>query len=274
MPSIAEQEAPFLAYMSRHLVPLACEYQSFDRGTLHASGTTYFTGFVLELHDAWYWVTAGHCLKDLDAQIRNGVLRILGGRFMDYFGSDATYTVGLPYTYEPGSGIYLYDREQGLDFGLLRLNELFKAGFKANGVAVISRKNWMFQPDLEFQIYKLLGIPASEAGTVAQPDGSVISGCRSYMFDVERLEPADVPNVPSDEFFVARMSAQSTIASIEGMSGGPIFGFRMNSEGRWAYHVVAVQSSWLRNERIIMGCPLPLFAERIHQIIESSRENQ
>jgi hypothetical protein len=45
--------------------------------------------------------------------------------------------------------------------------------------------------------------------------------------------------------------------SIEGMSGGPVFGVR--PDGRRS-RVVAVQSSWLKRDRIALACPITVFA--------------
>jgi hypothetical protein len=52
------------------------------------------------------------------------------------------------------------------------------------------------------------------------------------------------------------------------MSGGPIYGFRRDSEGRLLYHVVALQSWWDPKTRNVFGCPVPLFAESLHKAID------
>ncbi|MCX5896195.1 MAG: hypothetical protein NTZ51_10250 [Proteobacteria bacterium] len=48
------------------------------------------------------------------------------------------------------------------------------------------------------------------------------------------------------------------LSSIVGMSGGPIFGFKYGPP--MAYWIVAIQSSWLRSQGIVFGCPLPVLA--------------
>jgi hypothetical protein len=52
------------------------------------------------------------------------------------------------------------------------------------------------------------------------------------------------------------------------MSGGPIFGFRRNEDGRLSYHVVALQSWWDEDKRIVFGCSVPFFAERVYELME------
>jgi hypothetical protein len=59
--------------------------------------------------------------------------------------------------------------------------------------------------------------------------------------------------------FVGQLHENLPLSSIVGMSGGPIFGFRYGPP--MAYWVVAIQSSWLRSQRIVFGCPIPVLAE-------------
>jgi hypothetical protein len=72
------------------------------------------------------------------------------------------------------------------------------------------------------------------------------------------------------EWFTAKIHPECEIQSIEGMSGGPIFGFRKNAQGQFLFHVVALQSRWDENQRIIFGCSLPYFAEWLHQEMKNT----
>jgi hypothetical protein len=58
--------------------------------------------------------------------------------------------------------------------------------------------------------------------------------------------------------FIGRINAEISF-SIEGMSGGPIFGLTEKSDGTDEYTVVALQSRWIQDRRIILGCPLRVF---------------
>ena len=109
-----EQNAQdFLKFMSRHLVALIAQYESFDDdGHSFHHGVIIYSGFVLSLHDRWFWVTAGHCLKNEDATaedekglddlLRTGKIKLLSTGFADYFGLEAPHQHCVPFSYEPG----------------------------------------------------------------------------------------------------------------------------------------------------------------------------
>ena len=126
-----------------------------------------FSGFVIDFAGTWYWVTAGHCLKDkLEDPIKRGVLRVLGGSFIDYLGFEAKHFHTYPYTYEVGDGLYIWRRDLGLDFAVIRLDGLMQAAFQANGVVPIGRENWVHQNELSFDFYRMLGIPQGTSRSV------------------------------------------------------------------------------------------------------------
>lgn len=104
--------------MSRHLVVLTGVYESYnDDGTLFHTGLFAFSGFVMNLHDRLYWVTAGHCLEEkFDEPINAGKLKVIRCGFADYFGENASNNMCIPFSYEPGCGFYIDDPDMGLDF--------------------------------------------------------------------------------------------------------------------------------------------------------------
>jgi hypothetical protein len=257
------QQANFVRFMSRHLVSLAGIYESYKDGKLFQSGTFAVSGFVLTLHDRHFWVTAGHCLKYLDDNIRNGVLKIFDVGFADYFGDEAKDQHKYPFSYEPGCGFYIDSQEDGLDFAIIPLDLLTIQNFAANGVKDVSRANWLQQPALTFERYMILGLPAY----LIPKDRPAV---QPVLVGIEPLKPSDIPDPLPDEWFVGKIDDECPIVSIEGMSGGPIYGFRRDDKGRWLYHIVALQSRWREGSRVIFGCPMTHFAELLYQqMIES-----
>jgi hypothetical protein len=261
-----DRMSDFLRFMSRHLVALTGQYQSFntDGSDLHR-GVFGFSGFVIEFFGRWFWVTAGHCLKEcLDDPIRAGHLKVWNVGFADHFGLGAKHHDILPLTYEPGCGHYIDDPEAALDFGLIRLDDLQKQGMENNGVIAVNRVNWMHQASLEFSHYKMLGFPSHLKREIRHADGHVDGYLDTAMIALERLSQDEVDSVPAGDWFVGQIPADVTIPSIKGMSGGPIYGFRQLEDGKWTYHVVALQSWWDEKKRIAYGCSLPYFAEALH----------
>jgi len=103
----------------------------------------------------------------------------------------------------------------------------------------------------------MLGLP--EEFVKYEQDGSLgivfptMIGVKALDNPLEGTKPTIYPR------FVGQLQEGLPLSSIVGMSGGPIFGFRYGPP--MAYWVVAIQSSWLRGQRTVFGCPLPVLAE-------------
>jgi hypothetical protein len=274
MPEHDDPSSPdaFLKFMARHLVGLTGFYKSYDRdGKAFAEGAFALSGFVVEIAGIFFWVTAGHCLEELlDTPLREGSLRLFHTGFADYFGSKAQHFEPIPYTYEPGSAFYLQQPELGLDFGLLPLSSLTCRALIANGIKAVGRENWVHQHRIQFEHYKMLGFPAHRI-EYSRMGPQLTAGIGAQMIQIDRLDPTEVP-AERGEYFAGRIPDHVQIASIEGMSGGPIFGFRKNESGRWTYHIVALQSAWREQSRLIFGCSLPTFAEGAYQVVQACLE--
>jgi hypothetical protein len=268
----AEQNGlDFLAFMSRHLVALVVQYESFDtKGDSFHHGLIVYSGFVLSLRDQWFWVTAGHCLENpderdgLDDLIAAGKIKVHSAGFADYFGLDATHRHIVPYTYEPGCALRVFRKDLGLDFALIKLPDLIRANFQRNEIIAVSRENWIRQSEANFSLHKILGFPSHLVQSSLTSSGELVGGYQPVMFNVDRLSPSDVEDVPASIWFVGRIPPEVTIKDIKGMSGGPIYGFRKAETGQWFYHVVALQSWWRDKSRTVFGCSVPVFAEAVH----------
>jgi len=63
------------------------------------------------------------------------------------------------------------------------------------------------------------------------------------------------------------------VLNIKGMSGGPIFVLKTNNGEILDYQVIAIQSGWDKETRVIAGCWLDLFANDLYdRIIQSEQE--
>ena len=126
------------------------------------------------------------------------------------------------------------------------------------------------------EVFALLGLPTCLDGecTRVVPHGNGIAGV---------VHPALVPlqktQLPPDEmlpstysWFVGRVGAAQGLPDIDGMSGGPIFGFFRDADGQWRYWIVAMQSRWDRDSRIILACPVPVIARLVEEGIQRHAE--
>jgi hypothetical protein len=258
----------FMRFMSRHLVVLTGLYETYENGKPFSRGMFAFSGFVMNIHNRIFWITAGHCLDEkFDKPIKAGMMKIWDVGLADYFGDNVINDIKIPYTYEVGRALYIDDDSQGLDFAAIPLGPLEVQALHANGVKSVGRENWISQKDLTFQHYKILGVPRHLTECEFRDDGAVFGGIQPVMIAIDRINPNSIPNPLPDSWFVGQIPPDITIESIEGMSGGPIYGFRQNSEGQWVYHVVALQSRWRETSRVIFGCSAPLFAEMLYEYV-------
>ena len=264
-----DKNLEFLKYMSRHLVALTSEYKSYEKGKLLHHGVLAFSGFPIEMLNRWFWVTAGHCLKMLDDNIPTKTMELFRTEFMDCFGPGEPVLNGVPYTYEPGCGFFIEKKDLALDFGLIPLRNLYRQNMVKNGVVAISRIHWESQAELTFSEYKILGFPAHDKVEEFDASGGAEAAIRPVMIAIDRIEKGEIDNPPDGAWFIGRIPDDVTISSVEGMSGGPIFGFRKSASGQWFYQIVGLQSWWRPETRIIFGCSLPLFAEAVQNALEN-----
>jgi hypothetical protein len=253
-------EDDFLKFMSEHLVAFVyqCEVSRDGATTLE---TGYATGFILSLHGAPFWATAGHCLIELDKTIRSGAVKLVSSGFADYFGTRAKHQTTVPLHYEPDSALKIDLGSESLDYALLPLPNLIMQAFETNGIRTVHRANWEQISKLTFAEYKMLGFPAD-----AQELDSDAPALRPVMVSIQRLN-GHLVRSEGDDWFVGRIHPEARLPDIRGMSGGPIFGFRKIGE-RWGYHVVGIQSRWDSATRTIKGCSVPYFAERLHAVMQ------
>lgn len=264
MTEMNEEQRRFMRCMSKHLVVLSFVVQRFKEGKPTKLDGFHLSGWIINLHDHIFWATASHSLKLIDKEIEKGNMEIDSVRFVDCFGAEAKDDTSIPFHYEPGCGIFREGDEPGYDAALIPVDYLTMRGFLYNKVKAVGRANWIHQTGMQFDHYKMLGIPAHLTQFSVSKRGEISTGIRPVMIAIDAVDRATIKNPPPEDWFVGRIHEDVEIESIEGMSGGPIYGFRKTDEN-WFYHVVALQSRWREEERIIFGSPVKLFAEAMHQ---------
>ena len=103
----------------------------------------------------------------------------------------------------------------------------------------------------------MLGLPAEYTSDRVNADGE--GTVAATLIGVTRLEelPEGIPETRHPRF-VGQLGANFPLQSVRGMSGGPILGFNFEEPVR--YWIVALQSTWLRDRRLVFACPLPTLA--------------
>lgn len=255
--------------MGQHLIVYTGYYESFNPdGSRLGEGILALSGFLLAIGERHFWVTAGHCLKDvLEEPLKSKTLKLYSTAFADYFGLTVGNKLPIPHTYLPGDGFYIEDVERGLDFGIVPLGPLTVQGFRTNGIKDVERGDWLTDRDTKFDHYKMYGIPACYTQFAVSAGGRPSGGIQPAMVAIDPIDRLSDDNPLSNEWFVGRIHPDATIPDIRGMSGGPIYGFTRVGEKAWTYKVVALQSRWNRRTRVIFGCSLQAMAKALSEAL-------
>lgn len=251
-----------LQYFCRHLVGLCVTYRhktSDDQDKPDRFAAC--SGTLIVIRGAVCFLTAGHVLKALDdlrAEITSAALA-------DIFGMGRVCDHPIPFDLR-GAKMHYVD-EDGLDFGVIVLAPYYVRLLAKNGVVALEEKNWIHQSNVTFDGYAILGFPAEFGSERVSEDGEGM--VVPSMFRVHRLEsPPEATELTRYERFVGRIDRELPLKSVEGMSGGPIFGFNFGPPTR--YWIVALQSSWLPDQHIVFACPLPVLASLLTESADAA----
>ena len=83
---------------------------------------------------------------------------------------------------------------------------------------------------------------------------------------IEECEKPD--NLPESKLplFYGKITLHSDQKSVRGMSGGPIFAFKEVS-GQYKYWLKALQSRWIEQSEIVIGCPTTFLGNIIDKMV-------
>lgn len=201
------------------------------------------------MKDHWFLVTAGHILQDLDELIDSGKREIVNAHIVDTFAINTVSSVPIPFDYPDSDRFYINDDDLGLDCGFIYLEPGIRRLLEANGIKALDENVWLLHAD-SYDSYALLGFPAelthSEFGNSATGMGHQIK-LNLIMTPIRKLseQPDNTAKVLLPRFY-AKLHDKLPLNDIDGMSGGPIFGFKLENGGL-RYWLVAIQSGWYRS---------------------------
>jgi hypothetical protein len=247
------------------------EFELLKNGKVaQAKQVASFTAFVMAFDDVPVLVTAGHVIRDsLEPMIIQNKYKGLDVRvgqmtLCDFFGPREDVKSWNPtpfpdYASRPRWALddkSLKENGNGLDFGVIMLPRFTWESMRGNGVKIISEDMWAKRTS-RFEKYKLIGFPSEL--TV------------DYSVQLRSLTVTKVPRAKGKTpdgrpaWFVGTVPKE--ITSVEGMSGGPIFGFRKLENGGLSHRVVAMQSWQSMGQKRVYGTPLTSFGPEIKKVI-------
>jgi hypothetical protein len=223
-----------------------------------------FSGFLVEAGGVWFYVTAGHILRDIQASLK------AGGEFDVWRLDDQTAGnrfkgVAIPYAFDIDRWLVIEDEEIGLDYSAVALDTIYRLQLEAGGAIPIGKKAWGDHLN-EHDHWILVGIPSE---TVTYDQETIITG-RTVMIPLEHAEEPALAGRKAETQFYARLKDVGNVKDIDGVSGGPVFALKKFG-GEWKYRVIGVQSSWYPSTRIIAACPFSLLGAALEDIVESAK---
>jgi len=248
----------FFRTVGRHFVTLSCVQRR--------PGTTeerlfVFSGFLVEAAGVWFYVTAGHILRDIRKSLARGDTFDIW-RLDDQTAGNRFNGAAIPYAFDIERWLVIEDEEVGLDFAVVPLDTYYCRHLKAGGAVPIDKIAWGDHVT-EHDQWALVGIPSE---SVAYDKKTIITGRIAVM----PLEPADEPpgaGRKAENQFYARIKDLGNVKDIDGMSGGPVFSLK-KIDGTWKYKVIGVQSAWYPSARIIAACPFASLGQELERLVE------
>jgi hypothetical protein len=248
-----------LGFFCRHLVGLGVTYRhKNEEDAAKLPRFSVSSGTLISIHGTICFLTAGHVLEELDKLRNHDQVEMESAVLIDTLGWKSVSNVPIPFDLKSARLFYIDNKYDGLDFGVIALEPHHVGLLAKNGVIALTDERWNQQHTVRFDGFAMLGFP--EELTSQRVSASGDGMLSPVMFGIKRLDAAPEDRAPTNyPQFIGQIDSELPLKSVEGMSGGPIFGFRQEGQ-ELRYWVVALQSSWDRQRRITYGCDLPLLA--------------
>lgn len=247
----AKLDGQIVAFYLQHMVALNVAWDSPD-GARHRAA---YSCFLLEVQGEWFLVTAGHSLADLYSTLPK--CRGVECSLFDAWHDNASK---FPVPFPLLEARHFFVDADGLDLGLVEVESHFRRMLAANGIRAFEEKAWRNPPvEMLLPRYALIGFPDQFTRRQVTSSGSVQLSMLPSLVYLERVSPPPDMLKPFPCFFGKlpdRLQNEHTGASLDdmkGFSGGPILGFTLTDEGQMKYFIVAVQSVWRRDLRVLRG---------------------
>jgi hypothetical protein len=261
MTSINQQ---FFSAVGRHFVTLSC-VQTLPENS--AKRVLLFSGFITDINGFWFYVTAGHILRDIRKSLS------IGGTFDVWRLGDQTAGnrfngTAIPFDFNIDDWGVIEDESNGMDYAVTPLGGLFCRQLEAGGVAPIGKEAWGDHL-MDHDQWILVGTPSEKVAY----DGESVITARVAMLPITAVDAPELAGQKNNNQFYGRLhdDSSSIVNDIDGMSGGPIFA--VNNKEK-SYVVIGIQSGWYPSSRIVAACPFSSLAFALEDLVASTLASQ
>jgi len=245
--------------VGKHFVTLSCvQHPPADA----QPKTLVFSGFLIDILGEWFYVTAGHILRDIgtaiDAGSRFDVWRLDDQTAGNHFSGKA-----VPYAFELKQWFVLQDDSQGFDYAIVHIAAFYRRQLEAGGATPIGRTIWSDHV-VPADYWALMGIPSESV----KYDGKSVIRARVVVAPLRPAQPPDLAKQKAkNQFYGSPLDgSEAVFEDADGFSGGPVFALK-RVEGRWCYGIIGIQSAWFRSSRIMAICPFTSFALALKPLV-------
>lgn len=248
--------------VGRHFVSLSCVQHPPGHGDMRVH---VISGFVVSVKGEWFYVTAGHVLRDIQTALDTGstfdIWRLgdqtAGNRFQDK---------AIPYGFDIKQWGVIEDDASGLDYAAVHIGGLYRKQLEAGGVSALDKGAWGTHFD-EHEHWVLVGIPKEAVSY----DGKTTISARFVMAPLTPTSAPPAAEQKAQNQFYAQLGndPERFVNDVVGMSGGPVFMIG-HVDGVWKYKVIGVQSSWYPSSRVVAVCPFATFGEALEPVVEEA----
>lgn len=253
-------------YLTGHLVSFVGVYKPIDPMGEYFGPEQFFgfSAFLLSIRGEWYLATAAHVLEELDGLLRAREARLVASSLVHRSPTDPRAVRAVPFDYQRATTYSRLDLGRGLDFALVRLPPDVCRQLEENGASPFNEADWT--DGNPFEAYFLVGLPKcfTEARITHE---EIVAELEPSPIHVFRLEEPPPDEPPSEHPWFYGQLGETYVEDIDGMSGGPILGVTFDEEDWPEFWVVAIQSGWRTEERVVWACPIPFIVRMFERTL-------
>ncbi|WP_327208005.1 hypothetical protein [Rhizobium johnstonii] len=250
----------FIKFFARHFVAICLVFRLKD--DVGADRFFAASGAFIKIGEIYGILTAGHVINYLKEAVSDERLIKADCYLADTFGPVKLSDIGVPYSLKDAP--YLDFDLKGLDFGVLFLNDNQVRLIEKHAIVPITYDASVNEPS-DLDRFWIMGLPAELTSKRVSDIGHGTVGLGIVALKKLQEDERFEGNFPR---FKGEIIGDLGVESIEGMSGGPIFG--ICSDRPEKYWIVAIQSSWLQSQRIVYGCPIPVIVDILQGLHDDS----
>ena len=189
--------------VGKHFVTLSCVQHPSSNSPekLHV-----FSGFIVDVLGEWFYITAGHILRDINTALAAGSLFDIW-RLGDQTAENQFNGTAVPYDFDSRTWLAIYDEIRGLDYAAVHLGNFYRRQLEAGGVIAIPKNSWGDHVT-ESNHWVLMGIPSE---TVNYDEETIITAKVIMVPLIEAEEPCQAGVKAQNQFYAKPIDNSESI---------------------------------------------------------------